>query len=200
MTGHIWVKKPVDNKVDYFCLTKKDLQNWSIENYLKELVNSQTVGDECIVLEIVPHPPVEFINKKIEQLGLTLKTMRDEISNWNKVKNHFSIIYLSPGQIVEDLVKSFTQADISYLESITDKDRLIELPSSLGRVIRNKYNLWDEANPFTDIENENSNNHPDQMSMSIIENAWLKLKKEARKKSNKLSDGLYSWNDDFFLE
>lgn len=53
------------------------------------------------------------------------------------------------------------------------KDSLISLHHSFGRYIRNKYKLWEvEWEPELIDGVDHSPNHPDSISMTIIEELW----------------------------
>ena len=60
----------------------------------------------------------------------------------------------------------------------TPKEKLVSYHTSLGRSIRNEFKLW-ETNWTPDIQNgvDYSPEHPDQVSMEIIETVWEKLHK-----------------------
>lgn len=79
-----------------------------------------------------------------EKLYLTEEDMIDAV---------VGLVYKTPG-LVEFIV-----------EDVYDP---IRYHSSFGRTIRNKFNLWDEDNPYTD----DGDNSPDQMSMRVIRAVW----------------------------
>lgn len=80
--------------------------------------------------------------------------------------------FLTEDEIVKDIYFNQLNAyDIEGLVHIQEKD-LIGLHHTGGRWIRNHYGLWDEANPYTTPEEPEGCNHPDQMSMRIIERLW----------------------------
>lgn len=66
----------------------------------------------------------------------------------------------------------FKEFKTEFLE--TDFDRLVKYHSSFGRAIRNKYKLWARSwEPVLKDGYDVSPNHPDALSMKIIENVWL---------------------------
>ncbi len=87
-------------------------------------------------------------------------------NNIEKPKSIMTITFLSPSTIVQQLLSSLSNADRISLKNIQRED-LIQFHHTTGRWIRNKYNLWDEANPYTD-----ENNHPDDISQQIIEELY----------------------------
>ena len=59
----------------------------------------------------------------------------------------------------------------------TPKEELISYHTTLGRKIRNEFKLWDiEWKPEIKNGVDYSPNHPDQVSMKVIETVWEKLK------------------------
>lgn len=59
----------------------------------------------------------------------------------------------------------------------TPKEKLIKYHTTLGRSIRNEFKLW-ETNWTPEINEKGfdcSPFHPDQISMSIIEDVWKRL-------------------------
>jgi hypothetical protein len=60
----------------------------------------------------------------------------------------------------------------------TPKDKLVMYHSTLGRSIRNEFKLW-ETHWTPDIRNgvDYSPDHPDQISMRVIEEVWERLNK-----------------------
>lgn len=60
----------------------------------------------------------------------------------------------------------------------TPKDELVTLHHTLGRAIRNFYNLWSRPwKPKIKDGVDVSPDHPDAISMSVIEKVWEKLQK-----------------------
>ena len=59
----------------------------------------------------------------------------------------------------------------------TPKEKLVKYHDTLGRTIRNEFKLW-ETNWTPEIKNgvDYSPFHPDQISMSIIEDVWTNMK------------------------
>lgn len=87
--------------------------------------------------------------------------------------------------IVDDIFDKLSKADVDTLKT-TPKDRLGMYHMSWGMGIRNHYGLWHEDHPITknwhadessrNIQNgvDYSEDHPDQVSMKIIEGVWAK--------------------------
>lgn len=88
--------------------------------------------------------------------------------------------------IINDVHNQISQNPklLRELLSITDKDSLIQYHHSLGRVIRNQYNLW--TIPWTPELDEDgvdcSPYHPDQVSQTIIEKVWELIKQSEEQK------------------
>lgn len=59
----------------------------------------------------------------------------------------------------------------------TPKEKLVKYHTSLGRSIRNEFKLWDREWK-ADIRDgvDYSPDHPDQISMRVIEEVWNRLK------------------------
>ncbi len=61
----------------------------------------------------------------------------------------------------------------------TPKSSLIKYHSSLGRDIRNEFKLWENYwKPDIRDGVDHSPEHPEQLSMTVIETVWEKLKNE----------------------
>ena len=80
---------------------------------------------------------------------------------------------------VENLLKKENLKNIKEEFLNTPKDKLIRHHTTLGRTIRNEFKLW-ETSWTPDIRDgvDYSPNHPDQLSMSVMERVWEKLHKE----------------------
>lgn len=81
---------------------------------------------------------------------------------------------------VDEICEWWLQAPKTVQQEFKDtpKDRLISYYNTLGRTIRNKFNLWER--PWTeeivdgiDISPE----HPEAISMRLIEAVWEKVNK-----------------------
>jgi hypothetical protein len=84
-------------------------------------------------------------------------------------------MFMSEQEIIDDMCLYVLTEDAKRsFRKITDEKHLIQLHSTLGRWIRNRYLLWDEDNPYTD-KNPSSPKHPDQLSMTIITRIWSML-------------------------
>lgn len=83
------------------------------------------------------------------------------------------IVFLPEDDIVADYLNYIIQRPefhSNWIDMV--EDDLILLHSSIGRYIRNKYNLWDSSNPYTRYKTEQDPSHPDNMSFSIIQKIW----------------------------
>lgn len=82
-------------------------------------------------------------------------------------------------ECVEEVHRWFKKASQSEQEEFKsmDKEGLIRYHHSLGRSIRNKFNLWEFSwIPHIVDECDTSPDHPDAISMRIIEAVWDKVK------------------------
>lgn len=86
--------------------------------------------------------------------------------------------YLSPEEIVEDLLISLSSKELKQLQKTTEKD-LIFYHMSLGKYIRNEYKLWEPKNPYIvplrKTHAEYQPLHPDELSFTIIGMLWKRL-------------------------
>lgn len=84
-------------------------------------------------------------------------------------------MYLSEEDIVEHMfLYVLTEEAKKAFRKIDNRGDLKQLHSSLGRWIRDRYLMWDGNNPFTSGD-AFADNHPDQMSMRIIQTIWARL-------------------------
>lgn len=60
----------------------------------------------------------------------------------------------------------------------TPRADLIKFHMSVGMGIRNRFGLWEEANPLTDVSDPMGDAHPDQVSQRIIEQVWEHVQME----------------------
>jgi hypothetical protein len=85
-------------------------------------------------------------------------------------------MYLSEQEIVEHMLLYVLSEDAKRaFRKITNRVDLVTLHNSMGRWIRNRYNLWDGANPYVSIDLHHPN-HPDSLSMRVIETIWNKMR------------------------
>lgn len=96
---------------------------------------------------------------------------------------------LTVEEIVDDLLAKLEADDRAALLEIGAERKLISLHHGFGTHIRNSYGLWTDS-PLTkrwredpsshDIQDgcDCSADHPDSVSMKIIEALWIKLAKE----------------------
>jgi hypothetical protein len=82
--------------------------------------------------------------------------------------------YLTEDEIALIVVSELSDADRETLLD-TPREHLIKFHMSVGMGIRNRFGLWEEANPFTDASDPMDDFHPDQMSQRIIEKVWRKV-------------------------
>lgn len=80
--------------------------------------------------------------------------------------------------VVEKWIKKSKIEDRNTFVS-TPKEKLVRYHGTLGRDIRNEFKLWD-ADWTPKIVNgvDCSPNHPEQISMRIIEEVWSRAKNE----------------------
>lgn len=102
--------------------------------------------------------------------------------------------YLSKAQIVEDLYTNLEYEDRQALRKMyPNEESLVSLHHGYGTFIRNEYKLWEAENPltqqwFTDCDEAQDGQHefmvdgvdyhpqhPDEVSMDIIEEVWRKV-------------------------
>jgi hypothetical protein len=75
------------------------------------------------------------------------------------------------------LLKKDTLKEIKKEFVNTPKDQLVKFHSTLGRTIRNEFKLWEiEWKPEIRNGVDYSPDHPDQLSMRVMEEVWEKLK------------------------
>ena len=78
-------------------------------------------------------------------------------------------------EIVENWIRKETEENKKEFLN-TPKEKLVKYHTTLGRTIRNKFKLWDTSwNP--DMQNgvDHSPDHPDQVSLRVIEEVWKRL-------------------------
>jgi hypothetical protein len=85
--------------------------------------------------------------------------------------------YLTEDEIVQSLLGKMDDVSRATWRSVKRTD-LIQGHHSNGRMIRNQYGLWDEGNPHVVFDPVDHVNHPDQMSMRIMEKVWDALNTE----------------------
>lgn len=98
---------------------------------------------------------------------------------------------------VETVIEWYEKAPKKVQEgfSNTPKEKLIRFHESLGRDIRNRFNLWENKwTPKIEGGIDVSEDHPDSVSMRIIEAVWEKVngkkQEEAKNKVNPLREAL----------
>ena len=116
-----------------------------------------------------------------------------EYREWARMRWKF---YMSPNEIVLDLLATMTKNDLSRLRKLPPKS-LSNLHHSLGQHIRNVYGLWEHTNPHTLIEGEDLGmrdgvitdiRFPDNLSYAIIRALHSELR------SRKLADYITAGN------
>ena len=77
--------------------------------------------------------------------------------------------------IVENWIRKETEENKKQFLD-TPKEKLVKYHTTLGRSIRNEFKLWDTS-WVPDIQNgvDQSPEHPDQMSIRVIEEVWGRL-------------------------
>lgn len=85
--------------------------------------------------------------------------------------------YLTEDEIVLIIVSELGDDSRKTLLATTRYD-LIKFHMSAGMGIRNRFGLWEEANPYTNASNPMGYDHPDQVSQRIIEKVWERVSAE----------------------
>ena len=79
--------------------------------------------------------------------------------------------FMSPDEIVKDMITNMTADAKAYVRKAPDVDSMIVFHHTVGRSIRNNFNLWAEDNPYTSND-PGAANHPDQLSQMILRRIW----------------------------
>lgn len=79
--------------------------------------------------------------------------------------------------VIKNTTENLSVEDISELLR-TQMEDLISLHHTLGQDIRNNYDLWFNEPLCLEFEKYIGYNHPDDISMYIIEQVWTKLQEE----------------------
>ncbi|MGZ8924550.1 MAG: DUF6794 domain-containing protein [Nitrososphaeraceae archaeon] len=82
--------------------------------------------------------------------------------------------FLSEDEIIEDFISTTPKIELDDLLAI-DYTKLILYHNSIGREIRNKYQLWYKTNPYTDASDGNGDKHPDNLSFRLLQQIWKRL-------------------------
>jgi len=88
---------------------------------------------------------------------------------------------IDKSQIAKEVKMWFHETPVSVQELFLshNKLQLVLFHNTLGRYIRNNFNLWETKwTPELLNEIDISPDHPDQLSMNIIETVWEELKNE----------------------
>lgn len=91
--------------------------------------------------------------------------------NWRTKSPSSTRKYLSENEIVLIIVSEFSDDSRKTLLA-TPRVDLIKFHMPVGMGIRNRFGLWEEANPFTDASDPMDDFHPEQVSQRIIEKVW----------------------------
>lgn len=91
--------------------------------------------------------------------------------------------YLNEAAIVEHIFAGMMAQGswVSWLTT-TRKD-LIRCRHSIGARIRSRYGMWADDHPRYDCDDPESQEHPDQASLRVIELVWEKIRKYAVERS-----------------
>lgn len=88
-------------------------------------------------------------------------------------------------EMINEVYAWFKEAEEDYKSSFVScsKEQLIQYHTTLGRTIRNHFKLWEldwepEFKMHGSVQYDDSPNHPDAISMRIIEAVWEKAKEE----------------------
>lgn len=99
-------------------------------------------------------------------------------------------MFLTFDQIVDEIYQGMSKTDLDAVRDVMDAEGMIVFHGSTGMGIRNKYNLWDPANPLTSQYFEDYKNgvqhivdgvdchpqHPDVVCHEILKAVWTKVK------------------------
>lgn len=87
--------------------------------------------------------------------------------------------FLSPDEIVEVLLSELSYEGRHNILYFNDAENMIAFHHSVGREIRNRFDLWSADNPYTEIGNESTDvycvdnpKHPDEVSHEILKKLW----------------------------
>lgn len=86
-------------------------------------------------------------------------------------------------EIVEEVIRWLSEESDDVVEEFLSctKEQLIRYHTGLGRNIRNHFKLWEvEWEPELVNGIDMSQNHPDAISMAIIEDVWEKVKEREK--------------------
>lgn len=76
--------------------------------------------------------------------------------------------------IAREVFRELSWEDFDVIGGIQHPSEMIEYHSSVGRHIRNKYQLWDRGHVPEIINGVDvSPNHPDAISQRILERVWV---------------------------
>lgn len=102
----------------------------------------------------------------LAQLCLILDWIKEQ---FNRCK------FLTEEEIVEDLLSDLISDEEQVVIGMSKYEDLIQYHNSLGRYIRNNYQLWDLGNPYIQLHDSKDPNHPDNMSYRIIQTVWKRV-------------------------
>lgn len=79
--------------------------------------------------------------------------------------------------IIKTTTENLSAEEISELLGM-QLDDLIDLHHTLGQDIRNNYDLWFNGSLCLEFQKHTGYDHPDDISMYIIEQVWTKLQED----------------------
>ena len=80
--------------------------------------------------------------------------------------------------IIKTTIENLSQDELLEIYTCVNKDDLIKLHHSIGQNIRNDLNLWYDELIQSEFKKQLNIDHPDDISMYIIETIWEDIKKE----------------------
>lgn len=79
--------------------------------------------------------------------------------------------YKSPEEIAQIFFSELEEKDKNLLKNnVKSAEDMIIYHFGVGRQIRNRFGLWKEDNPYTNLDGEENN--PDEVSHRILERIW----------------------------
>jgi hypothetical protein len=82
--------------------------------------------------------------------------------------------FASPTKIVKKLLDETPESTREEIrKQVKEAKGMIAYHPTLGRMVRNRFGLWKEDNPYTAYINEEDPKHPDNLSGLILEAYWL---------------------------
>jgi len=88
--------------------------------------------------------------------------------------------YMSIEEMAEATLSELTEDDKNYIIALGEAERLNLLHQTTGRYIRNQFSLWERPHEpqYDDEDVDISTDHPDALSMQVIETMYEMLTTE----------------------